>query len=170
MNESKQRVHISHLGEYTCTYVLCTYLLSHLLLRVPRKNQQMPNINHVGLTLGPLQILRSPLENQRNYTWVIYLSKDFQEIACLTAKLGQHNSMIVLSWCVTFFETAAVRSSTTLYKKIWYSIILCTYFSLDISSLTFFFLLFLLVSFSYKMSFCCIAVDRSVLKNHVFEN
>ena len=117
MNESKQRVHISHLGEYTCTYVLCTYLLSHLLSTVPRKNQQMPNINHVGLTLGPLQILRSPLENQRNYTWVIYLSKDFQEIACLTAKLGQHNSMIVLSWCVTFFETAAVRSSTTLYKK-----------------------------------------------------
>ena len=49
-------------------YVLCTYLLSRLLLRVPRKNQQMPIINHVGLTLGPLQILRSPLENQRNYT------------------------------------------------------------------------------------------------------
>jgi hypothetical protein len=148
-------------------YVLCTYLLSRFLLRVPRKNQQMPIINHVGLTLGPLQILRSPLENQRNYTWVIYLSKDFQEIACLTAKLGQHNSMIVLSWCVTFFETAAVRSSTTLYKKIWYSIILCTYFFLTWYLLfDIFFLLFLfLVSFSYKMSFCCIAVDRSVLKN-----
>ena len=69
MNESKQRVrYISHLGEYTCMYVVCTYLLSRLLLRVPRKNQQMPIINHVGLTLGPLQILRSPLENQRNYT------------------------------------------------------------------------------------------------------